>query len=193
MSKFKNDEQLLERLMLEDEELFSELFYKYRTPFKRFFLLGNKLVEEEAEEIYVQAYTTFWQNIKKKRLCPPLKSSLLTYLIGIGNNYLKRFFESKSKNRDRLSNSLEKDLEHASRNPEILDTFEREDRKKLVEHLLSLLDESCRELLLLSFVREYSDEAIMEEMKFPSTLAVRQKRFRCLKKLRNLFKKDDED
>ena len=193
MSKFRHDEQLLEQLITEDEVLFKELFYKYRAPFKRFFLLGNKLVEEEAEEIYVQAFTTFWQNIKTNRLRPPLKSSLLTYLIGIGSNYLKRFFESKSRNRDRMSNSLEKDLAYASRNPEILDTFEREDRKKLVEHLLSLLGDSCRELLILSFVKGYSDEAIMEETGSPSTLAVRQKRFRCLEKLRNLFKKDDED
>jgi DNA-directed RNA polymerase specialized sigma24 family protein len=62
-----------------------------------------------------------------------------------------------------------------------------------VQKLLDRIGEPCKELLLLSFVREFADDAIMNELDIPSTVAVRQRRFRCLEKLRELVKDDPDN
>lgn len=187
MSNFEKDEQLLKRLIIGDEELLKELFKEFLAPFTKFILVGKQVSYDEAEEIYIKAFTIFWSNIKNGKLVPPLHSTLKTYLFGIGDNLLKKHFEKKGRNREQSSDDLENEAKGMSSAPGIFDFYEMENRKKFIQKLLDQLDESCRELLILTFFKEYSDDALCAMLGLKNEGAVRQRRFRCLEKLRNLL------
>lgn len=93
--------------------------------------------------------------------------------------------------RERMVHTDEmEDVQRAFQQPDVVDHYEYDWQRSLVEKLLNRIGDPCKELLLLSFVKEYADDAIMERLDIPSAVAVRQRRFRCLEKLRSMVKEE---
>lgn len=193
MSKrYQEDEQLLLRIRDGERSFLNGLFQEYWPPFLAFMTKSFGMTEDEVREIYVRTFTTFFYNIKDGKLCPPLQSRLKTYLFGIGKNYALKQYGSVY--RERISHTEEMEtVIQAFQQPDVVDYYEYDWQRKMVEKLLDRIGEPCKELLLLSFVREFADDAIMERMEISSPVAVRQRRFRCLEKLRNLVKEESDD
>jgi RNA polymerase sigma factor (sigma-70 family) len=64
---------------------------------------------------------------------------------------------------------------------------EKKHQKELVRKLLSLLDERCRQILTLIFIKGYATEAVASELDLPSEGAVRKGQYDCLKKMRKMM------
>lgn len=192
MSKrYQEDEQLLLRIREGERAFLNGLFRDYWPAFLAFLTKSFGITEEEVREIYVRSFTTFYYNIRDGKLSPPLQSRLKTYLFGIGKNYAMKQYGSAYRERMVHTDELES-VQKAFQQPDVVDYYEYSWQRQLVQKLLDRIGDPCKELLLLSFVREFADEAIMERLDIPSPVAVRQRRFRCLEKLRSMVK-DDPD
>ncbi len=186
---YTDDEQLLAEIRTGDEEILKTVYHSYWSHFKEFVLQLYGMSEDEAADIYTRSFTAFYFNIKDGKLVPPLKSKLKTYLFGIGRNYIRKEFERKQKAPLELLSELQA-VEALYRQPNVVDFYELEWQRQLVKKLLDQVDASCREILSLSFIQEFSDEAIRHRMEIPSENAVRQRRFNCLEKLRRLVQQN---
>ncbi|MEO1434632.1 MAG: sigma-70 family RNA polymerase sigma factor, partial [Bacteroidota bacterium] len=129
-------------------------------------------------------------NIRDGKLELPLKSTLKTYLLGIGKHYFhKRYFNKYGQVTDiGLPEHMQWSL---SSRPEIVDYFNDEWKARLVADLLNQLGEPCKELLTLSFLKGYSSEALAKSMNIPSEGAARRRKSYCLDKLRSLVESSD--
>ena len=192
MSKrYQEDEQTLLRIREGERSYLNQLFRDYWPSFLAFLTKSFGMPEEEVREIYTKTFTTFYYNIRDGKLNPPLQSRLKTYLFGIGKNYAMKHYGSAYRERMMHTDEMES-VQTAFQQPDVVDYYEYSWQRKLVEKLLNQIGEPCKELLTLSFVQEFADDAIMERMEIPSTVAVRQRRFRCLEKLRWMVK-DEPD
>ena len=189
--KYGEDERLLSEIKTGSQQFIKSLFQSYWDPFQAFITKLDGLPDEEIAELYVRAFTTFYFNIKDGKLAPPLRSRLKTYLFGIGRNYLLKRFKEKQKEPIGLDPGLEA-VQRLFQQPDIVDYYELEWQRKMVENLLKHLEEPCRKILILTFIEENSDDAIKEKMDIPSEVAVRQRRFNCLEKLRKLVRQRKE-
>lgn len=187
--RYQEEEQLLLRIRQGDRAFLNGLFRSYWPSFLAFLTKSFGMPEEESREIYTRAFTTFYFNIKDGKLTLPLQSRLKTYLFGIGKNYVYKQYGSVYRERIQPTDELEA-VQQAFQRPEVVDYYEYDWQRDLVKRLLDHIGEPCKELLILSFVREFSDDAIMERLEISSPVAVRQRRFRCLEKLRALVQQE---
>lgn len=188
--RYQEEEQLLMRIRQGDRAFLNELFRTYWPSFLAFMTQSFGMPEDESREIYTRAFTTFYFNIKDGKLHPPLQSRLKTYLFGIGKNYVYKQYGSVYRQRMQPTEEMES-VQKAFQRPEVIDYYEYDWQRDLIRRLLDQVGEPCKELLIMSFVREFSDDAIMERLQVASPVAVRQRRFRCLEKLRSLVQKEN--
>lgn len=191
-NRYQEEEELLLRIREGNRVFLNGLFQEYWPAFLAFLTKSFGMDEEEVREIYVRAFTTFYYNIKDGKLSAPLQSRLKTYLFGIAKNYVLKQFGSVYRERMTHTDEMESVVQ-LFQQPDIVDYYEYRWQQQLVQRLLDQIGDPCRKLLILSFVQDFADEAIMEELDIPSTVAVRQRRFRCLEKLRNMVKEDRKD
>ena len=121
----------------------------------------------------------FHRNVKNNKLIPPLKSTLKTYLFGIGKLlYLKK---------GGTSETWEEEIPDQAVMPEIEKQSDQEAKAVLVGRLLDRIGEPCKELLTLVYIEENVMEAVAAKMGFPSEGAARKRKFDCLQKLRAMI------
>jgi len=178
MNEFKHDEEVILKIKEGNQKVIRQLHSDLKSSFKKYFFSKN-VDEDTALDIYNQSFTIFYQNVQSGKIQPPLKSTIKTYLHGIGKNLLMQFWEKSKKTRY-------EPLDDVLKSPEIFDFYHHQEQKEFVRALLLSLDDSCRKILELSFIKGYSDNAIMTELGLSNENAVRQKKFRCLDKIRKL-------
>ncbi len=185
---YPQDEQLLMKIKEGNQVLLKQLHGEYWAYFcSYFFKLGN-LDRKEILEIYELSFTRFYLNIRDEKLIPPLKSNLKSYLIGIGKNYRLKYFDEKKRMKERGADDLET-IQGAYLNPAIDDHYNKEALGDLIKKLLAQLKADCKQLIQLSYIEENADDAIAKKMDIASAGAVRQRRFKCMEKLRKIYQK----
>lgn len=186
-SKYPHEEYLYKRIKDGDEKLQKELFNQYRNKFHGFIIKKkHKLDKDAIQDIYVNAFIIFLKNIITGKLKLPLRSTLETYLFAIGLKEVLKHFDRLKRNKEYPTEDIENLQKDQAENE--LEKKERlEKMTELLKKILSKCSEECRKLLELWF-KGYSDEAIAREMNIASQGAVRQRRFKCIKNI-----KDDDD
>ncbi|RMG81801.1 MAG: sigma-70 family RNA polymerase sigma factor [Bacteroidetes bacterium] len=177
MSKYETDEKTLSELKTGDHGVWKQFFDRHCEAFLLFLMKNAHMTKYEALEKYQDAVIILYRKVMNNELNPPLTSTLRTYLFGIGK---KLAFAQKS---------------GQTWNPEIPDvpvepaaelSAEDQHLKTRVAGLLNQLDERCRQILTLIFLKNYSTDAVAHTLGLPSEGAVRKGQFDCLKKLRKL-------
>ena len=190
--KYKQDELLLEKIKRNDQAAMKSLHQDLWPSFYAFISKGNHLNSRDALDIYNKSFTTLWWKIKTGDFKAPLTGSIKTYLFNIGTYKLQGFKKIIYDKRVILVDDF-KILEEKKSDNSIDQNHEQEAQKALVKRLLNKLDPPCRKLIWLSFIKEFSADAIASEMNIPSEGAVRQRQFACMKKLRKLLKNSKSD
>ena len=184
MSKYHQDEQWMKTIAAGDRTLLKELYLRFREPFLAFIQRHFQCTPQRATDIYPEAFSRFYFAIEEKKLQPPLKSSLKTYLFTVGKNlYHKRYLDAYHKKK-----SMEEQIPDRGSRPEAEAWLESEDNTHIVAELLAALDATCQRLLKLYFWKNYSAEAIGRELGIATPGAVRKRRFDCIKKMRRLLR-----
>lgn len=179
MSKYPKDERRLEQLRKGQDRDWQLFYNDIRSPFRLFIMKHSKCEPPEAVELFHEAMVIFHKKVTQNQLLAPLRSSLKTYLFGIGKMLvLKRFSVEGTTWDDAIPDipiapaveALEQDRQNAA----------------IVKGLLAKIGEPCRQLLELFYLKGFAMDAIAETMALPSEGAVRKRKFDCLKKLRGL-------
>lgn len=175
---YQQDNEKLKQLQDGDQKAWRALYEETRSPFRLYFIRYGT-APEVATEMFQEAMVILNRNIRTGKLHPPLKSSLRTYIIGIGRILLMR----KGTN----TQQWEGEIPEIPILPEIEDQQEQRAKAKLVRELLDRLGSPCRELLELFYLKSYVMEAIAQELGLPSPGAARRRKHDCLRKMRELL------
>lgn len=178
MSNYKEDEKLLEKLKTNDRMVWKQFFDDHHQAFLLFIMKYAVIDKSTAIEKYQDAMVIFHRKVTNNDLNAPLQSALKTYLIGIG----KMLCRQKGKMDDHTD-----EIPEIAIVPLVENEAEKKHQKELVRKLLSLLDERCRQILTLIFIKGYATEAVASELDLPSEGAVRKGQYDCLKKMRKMM------
>jgi len=165
-----------------DERVLSQLYRTHRQPFMRWAKQHYNCEAEEASEIYQQAFVILYQNAKKGKM-DHLKSSLRTYLFGIGKNLLYNLWRSPNRRMIHLDD-LTEDLHELDTSYAERDHLKHQ--KLWIEDLLAQLSERARQVLYLYYFANYSMEAIANAMGYKSEKVAKKIKYDALQKLKKI-------
>lgn len=162
-----------------NDQLLNQLYQKYRADFIKF---GVRYLQDEHTIIdtYQEAFIVLFESIKSNKFSG-LKSSIKTYLFGIG-----KFMLIKKFNRTIQTQSIEPLAHQLSHNP-IEDTVNLTDQQHQILKALDQMNERCKQLLILVYYKQYAPEAIQREMNYKNLNVVKTKKKQCLNCLKRLM------
>lgn len=120
----------------------------------------------------------------------PNKSQLKTYLFTIGKNNLINKLEKEIAHK-KIMQAKENNFENINYEPEKED-LKNNALKKSIDEVFGSLGEKCQSLILYFYYDALDSEEIMKLMNYDSVNVVYSAKSRCLKKLKDLIKKNSE-
>ncbi len=177
-----NDAKLIKGLQTMDDSSIELIYQKYY-PMILKMVLQNNGSNDDARDVFQETLIAVFENIKSKNF--KLTSKLGTYLYSIGKNiWLKkrtRVYEREINIQD--NTYFENNSENESiQNSEIFIQL----KKFYIQ-----ISEKCRELLRLTYYAALKDKEIAAHLNLSGADYVKTQRYRCIKKLRDLFTKND--
>ena len=159
-----------------------EVIYDTVFPLFRNYLLKNSGSEEVAMDLFQDAVVIFHEHVILDRFKG--NSSISTYLFGISR---KLWFQHLKTEKSQLRYSI---------NEEVTEKISASDQEKVIqgkviEQLLGQLGANCQKILRLYYIEEKSIAEIKEFYQLGSDQAAKTKKYRCMQKLIELFKKHD--
>lgn len=179
MSKYATDEQRLIELSTGHSTHWRKLYEELRSPFRLYFLKHSGQSPEAINELYQDAMVVLHRKITSGDLEAPLKSSLKTYLFGVGKVLFRKSLDRKM--------DWEDEIPEVAIPAAVEDKIVVEERAAWIRAILSKMDEKCREMLKKVYLYGFSMEAIAEEMNLSGAGAARKRKFDCLKRARQLI------
>ncbi len=141
---------------------------------------GNKSL---ASEIFNDSLMLFIEKVENPAF--KLTSKATTYLYGINRFLLKNELRKQNKHHDlEWSDTLiisEQDLEY---------DYEKEEKLKLMEHVLTKISEKCQKIFELFYFKHQSMETIAHELNFTSKNSAKTQKYKCLQKAYELSMKE---
>lgn len=167
---FKNNDQ---KVM---QQVYQQIFPKFRSH-----VLKNSGDENQAKDVFQEAFVNCWQNVKEDKLAT--NSNLEAYLFTIAKNkwidHLRSMEFKKTVKMDNLSR-----LTIVQDEPEN-DHKVTEQQDEIMKKALDRLGANCKLLLQLFYFDRKSMHEISRLMEIAPASARNQK-YRCMEKLRNL-------
>ncbi|MGC6431970.1 MAG: RNA polymerase sigma factor [Jejuia sp.] len=180
MSKETIDVELQERLRRDDRNALETIYSTYKPAFLNY-AKTYSLSEDDALDIYQDAAVALYQNFVTKQLVLS-KSSIKTYLFGIGKNKIFKFLKTKNK-----------PLQYSEIKEDTITEINFDDdaptelQLQLAKNLKQISD-SCNQLLRLFYYRGLTIEEIIEQTDYKDSNTIRSHKSRCIKRLKTLFK-----
>lgn len=163
-----NDELVLKRLYQEN----------YRKAEQ--YIRNNSGTEEEAKDVFQEAFIAVWRNIQLERFVPESAASLNAYLYQVSRN---KWIDQLRLKKTRRTVSWDDTPEHLE---PMLPTEEESDHIGLIKKHFAALGDQCRELLKLFYYEKESLRNIAARFSWTEPSAKNNK-YRCLQKLRALI------
>ncbi len=165
-----------------DQEIRS-LYQSYSVSFVNYISKAFKCDQMLARDIYPEAFSIVYFNIRNGKLTPPLKSSIQTYLNSTGWNLYHRRHLDKYQ-RDKLPlEDIDTEPETKSMVDEIL---MQKERGQHVRSLLEKIGEPCKNILVQIYIHESGYKDLSATMNVPEA-TLRKRKFDCLAKMRKLM------
>ena len=184
---FGDDEKLLSLIKTGEPTVLEQTYKDFRSYFMKSLMSKFKCNEEEALDVYPEAFSIMYFNIKEEKLQAPLKAKLTTYITAVGKNlYLKKLNDKYVRHTERPEVLPERELDVED---DITHAYERKHKAEVVRNALDQIGDRCKELLELFFYRNFSVEAVMNTLSAPSEGAIRKRKHDCLKKLGNFIQR----
>ena len=164
----RNDEQVLKNL------------YQNVYPKARNYVLKNNGNEEQAKDIFQEAFIICWKNIKDDKVQP--NTNIEGYLFRITKNKWIDYLRSGKYKKTVRLNSVAEIPQNNKPEPEYDDD---ERNRNVMNEALKLLGETCQKLLSLFYFERLSMKQIALHFKIDNT-SVRNKKYRCMQQLRSI-------
>ena len=156
-----------------------EHVYKTYYPTVRSLILDNNGTENDAEDLFQDAMIVLYSKVRNKEF--ELTCSLKTYLYSIARNLWLNKLKQNSK-----YTLVNHDTEYIELGTEELKTLDVNPRYKRIMEQFAHIGESCKEVLLMFYFHRMSMYAIANDMGFANEQVAKNKKSRCLKKLKHL-------
>jgi len=182
------DEQLISQLKQRDRNALAKVYSVYKTEFFKFASRYNAK-NELLEDVYQDALIVVYENAQAGKL-DALKSTVKTYLFGIGKFMLFKHFRDSKKEVHTDENYVFDNYEQAV----IEDVYEDEgpsDYQKLLVANFKKLGDKCREVLELFYLQGLKLDEIVSIQGYENKNVVKSQKSRCLKSLKELIVQKD--
>ena len=159
------------------------IYVKYREEFVGWIVSKHNLSVDDAKDIYQLSILLFYENIVNKKLTK-LKSSIKTYLFAVGKNKAREFNRHNNRSRQIDNNRIP---------TKKITTEEAEEKEKLLnvsEKSLGILGDPCKTLLEHYYFHKKSMAEICNKMGYKNENSVKNQKYKCLLRLREIFKKE---
>uniref|UniRef100_UPI004026078D RNA polymerase sigma factor n=1 Tax=Prevotella sp. TaxID=59823 RepID=UPI004026078D len=146
--------------------------------------------DDTAMEIFQNTFVTFWEKIEQRKIYvsegrvmgkddEPLRSSILTYFIGIAKNKYKEWVRKNPSNVDiETSKQQYADMLYDSEENKMLD---------IIADIISRMSERCSQILTKFYVEGKNlDTILMEIPTIESKNSLKTKKYKCTELLREL-------
>ncbi len=144
------------------------------------YILGNNGRQDEAKDVFQEAVIAFYENVRDDKFKG--ESTISTYLYSIAKF---KWLNQIKKNSIRTGHHEKAPREAFSESP--LATLIEGEQKRTVLEVLALLGSSCKELLIENLYHNASMKEIAESGGYSSEQIVRNKKYKCLQKLKELI------
>ena len=183
------DQKAFETLKIGDqEEALRWIYITYRDRFSHWAMVKFRCSPEDGKDLFMTALIRLMDNVRDEKT-KTLTSTLLTYLIGIGEN-IKHEAARLAARDTKIMFDTERNMENEL--PVDLDEKQKEndpsfERLKKLSIALEKLGEPCKSLIEYFYFDKKRDEDTMQLLGYNSAAVVRISRARCLKKLSDLL------
>ena len=179
MKNTVSDIQLQKQLRADDKVSLEKVYTDYRDEFLNY-SKRYKIEDSDVLDIYQDAVIAMHQNFVTNQLVLT-KSTIKTYLFGIGKNKIFKFLKNQNKLvRKSVVNDEFDEIKIDEDNPTAIQI-------KLSENL-KLISESCQDILKLFYYRNLTIDEIVAQTDYKDSNTVRSHKSRCMKRLKTLFK-----
>ncbi|HOY42232.1 MAG TPA: sigma-70 family RNA polymerase sigma factor [Chitinophagales bacterium] len=171
---------IIDLLKKNDEKTIRTFYNDHKNKFVLFAKRYN-INEFDSIDVYQDAFITLIENVKRGKT-DDLKSSLSTYLFGIGKFMIFQKFKKNGQLHiadDVASIEIEEDL------------YSEDDvdlQVRLLQNGLDKLGEQCKKVLQLFYYEEKKLDEIQEQLGYTSKDVLKSQKSRCLKQLKELIK-----
>lgn len=180
MHKATTDVEIQKRLRQDNKCALETIYKAYKYNFTNYAKTYN-ISEDDALDIYQDAIIALYQNFVVKQVVLT-KSSIKTYLFGIGKNKIFKLLKAKDRpllKAEAINDGIEIDF----------DNDKPTELQLLLAKNLKQMSVSCNELLRLFYYRGLTINEIIEQTNYKDSNTVRSHKSRCLKHLKTLFNK----
>jgi RNA polymerase sigma factor (sigma-70 family) len=171
----------LSRIKNGDEQFLRVLYESKRPGFVGWFQKTYALSRQQSIDLFQKAFSIFYFNVKDGKIIT-LKSTIETYIFGIGKILVKEDFRRES----RLT-SLDEIPDVQLADHSMFHEEQKTHEQSLVEKILQALEEPCKSLLTMYYFNNYSLTHIAEILGYKNQGVVKKKKCLCLKSIRSLL------
>lgn len=176
---FYTQDQLINGIRTNNAAILQWL-YKSQYPKVEKFVLGNNGDQDQAKDLFQEAFVSLWKNVKADKFQPENGSALTGYLYQIAKNKWLDYLRSSHFNKTVL-------LQASHDKTDDLEENEWLQYRKLVVAEMKNLGENCREVLNRFYFKKESMEQIAEAFGWTEATA-RNNKYRCIQRLREKVK-----
>ncbi len=155
------------------------LYHQYH-PIIAHFIEKNNGSSDEARDIFQDAIIVFYEKIRLRQL--RLNCSIQTYLYSI----CKNLWLNQLRVKKRIVR-IEEDMEEIPVEQESFSVLESTERNKILENLIEQLGVECKKVMQLYYFERMRMAAIAQHLGLATEQGAKNKKARCMKKLRNLI------
>ena len=171
---------IIDLLKKNDEKTIRTFYNDHKNKFVLFAKRYN-INEFDSIDVYQDAFIALIENVKRGKT-DDLKSSLSTYLFGIG----KFMIFQKFKKNGQLH--IADDVESIEIEEDLYSEDDVDLQVRLLQNGLDKLGEQCKKVLQLFYYEEKKLDEIQEQLGYTSKDVFKSQKSRCLKQLKELIK-----
>jgi RNA polymerase sigma-70 factor (ECF subfamily) len=161
-----------------DDRFLRNLYEDKRSGFINWFQKTYRIDKQQALDLFQKSFSVFYFNVKDGKIVT-LKSTIDTYIFGIGKMLMKEQFKQESK-----AVPLEDIPDIQLADYGIFKAEETSHRQSLVRKILAHLEDPCKSLLVMYYFKNFSMESIALNMGYKNQGVVKKKKSLCLKWIR---------
>ncbi|MFC0182171.1 RNA polymerase sigma factor, sigma-70 family [Pseudarcicella hirudinis] len=161
--------------------------YLYRTykPKVASYIFLQHGTYEEAKDIFQEVIITFLHQVWEKKFKAMSEKEMEGYFKGIAHHKWLKKKEADGRRRRREDTFLNEGHEESNAPP--LERLLQKEDKQIAWQIFQKLDEICQKILIAFYVDGYSLEEIALRYELGSAEAVKLRKFRCVRKLREML------
>jgi RNA polymerase sigma factor (sigma-70 family) len=184
--KIQTDTEIID-MLLDHRTTTEAITYLYREHFEALgrFIMNNSGNWEDAQDIFQEVMISFVQLVQQNKFRK--ESSIKTILFSMNRN----LWFNELKRRDKAQ-KRERKYESGSENMVDDAGVQIDNRENSVQLLkiMDLLGEKCKQLLVLFYFENLGINELQNELEYENEQVVRNKKYKCLKKLEELISGD---